>query len=189
NALAEFLTVAAKLIWIKSRALLPKPPAPEVDGGEDAGEALVRQLQEYRRFKAVAQQLRQRAENRLRAYVRVAPPPRVEPNLDLGGITLDDLLRTVEATLFAPEADMPVDSIVSPYSVTVEEKIEAIKMLSRDGAPFSFRRLIEQAGSRLEVIVTLLAVLELSRQRRIRFAQNSLFGEIIIVPLPEGCGS
>ncbi len=176
--LADFLVVAAKLLLIKSLALLPRPPtlSPEA---EDVGEELVRQLQVYKRFKEVATFLHEREVRRLRCYVRVAPPPHIEPHLDLGNVTLNDLLALVQEALDALPAQ-PVGEIVAPITVTIAEQIERIErqLAVREEVPF--REFLSEATTRVEIIVTLLAVLELIKQNRARVRQEELFGEIVI---------
>ncbi len=95
DELIDFLSVGARLVLIKSRALLPRTPAlPGADEEEeDPGEALVRQLRAYKRFKEVARWLERRSTAGWRTYLRVAPPPRIEGELDLTGVSVDTLLR------------------------------------------------------------------------------------------------
>lgn len=180
ETLADFVVVAAKLLLIKSRALLPTPPMLVVEGEEDVGDDLVRQLREYKKFKQLAHQLRQREENGLRAYLRVASPPRLEPKLDLSGVTLDDLLAAVREALAVEPLAPPVDGVVSPVTVTIGDKIDVIeKLIARRGS-FSFQRLLRKASTRLEIIVTFLALLELIKGQRVQVQQERLFGDIMV---------
>ncbi len=180
--LAEFLVVAAKLLLIKSRALLPTPPTVEGEEEEDLGEALVRQLQEYRRFKGLAQQLREREVEGLRAYLRVAPLPQLKRKLDLTDVSLDDLLAAVQAALSQQPLPGPVDDIVAPLVISVSDKIQALETVLAERGSFSFQRLLRQARSRAEIIVTFLALLELIKAGRAQVRQEQLFGEILISP-------
>ena len=180
ETLADFIVVAAKLLLIKSRALLPVPPSLLGEREEDVGDDLVRQLREYKKFKQLARQLRQREESGLRAYLRVASPPRLEPKLDLSGVTLDDLLAAVREALAVKPLAPPVDGVVSPVIVTIADKIEVIeKWVARKGS-FSFQRLLRKASSRLEIIVTFLALLELIKGQHVQVQQDRLFGEIMV---------
>lgn len=186
--LADFLVIAAQLIWIKSRALLPKPPAPPEEEEEDPGEQLARQLREYKRFKEVARQLGEREQKGLRSYVRVASIPKSQGSIDLGGITLADLVAAVRQALAVAPPAPPVDHVVRPFTVTVAQRARHILERARAGQPFTFRSLLNEAASRVEIVVTLLAVLELLKRQAIRVYQEELFGEIIIEaagPLPE----
>jgi segregation and condensation protein A len=141
--LADFLVVAAKLLLIKSQALLPQPPVltPEE---EDVGEELVRQLQAYKRFKEVAALLHEREKQGLRGYVRIAPLPRPEPQPDLGNVALTDLLAYVQEALDALPAPA-VGEVVTPITVTVEEQIARIEtQLTRQGQ-VRFREFLSEA--------------------------------------------
>ena len=186
--LVEFLVVAAKLLLIKSRALLPVPPTEEGEEEEDLGEELAEQLREYKRFKELAQQLGEMEAEGLRAYLRVAALPRLERELDLTGISLDDLLAAVQEALSLQPESSPVAQVVTPLVVTVAEKIERISTLLREQSSFSFHRMLQRARSRAEIIVTFLALLELIKAGRARVEQKQLFGEILVLAPEEGHG-
>jgi len=184
--LAEFLVVAAKLLYIKSVALLPRPePAEGEEEEEDVGQDLVRQLQEYRRYRVAAQALDARLKAGLRAYVRIAPPPAVEPSsLRLEGVSLEDLLRAArEALAVAPPAP-EVSEVVAPLVVTVEEQMALIRHRLQESSRVAFSSLLRQAPSREAVIVTLLAILEMARRFEVALHQDEPFGEIWIEALP-----
>jgi segregation and condensation protein A len=176
--LAEFLVVAAKLLLVKSLALLPRPPTltPEA---EDVGDELVRQLQAYKRFKEIASLLHEREKMGLHSYVRIAPMPRLEPQLDLGNVTLDDILSAVQEALDVVPAP-PVGKVVTPVTVTIDQQITRIEKQLTQRHQVHFREFLSEATTRVEVIVTLLAVLELIKQKRARVRQEELFGEILI---------
>jgi segregation and condensation protein A len=176
--MAEFLVVAAKLLLIKSRALLPRPPALSSEE-EEVGEDLVRQLQAYKRFKEIAKLLHERERQGLHSYVRVAPRPRLEPQLDTGNVSLNDLLIYVQEALDALPAP-PVGEVVTPIAVTIGEQITRIEKQLAHRRQVRFREFLSKATSRIEIIVTLWAVLELVKQKRARVRQEELFGEILI---------
>ena len=176
--LAAFLTVAAKLLLIKSLALLPRPPtlSPET---KDVGDELVRQLQAYKRFKQVASLLHEREKKGLHGYVRTAPLPHLEPQLDLGNVTVDDLLTAVQEALDV----IPVPSageVVAPVTVTVAEQISYIENQLAHRRQIRFYDVLSKATTRVEIIVTLLALLELVKQDRVQVRQEHMFGEIVI---------
>lgn len=99
DEISAFLVIAAKLVQIKSEALLPRPVVRE-PGEEDVGKSLANQLRLYKRFKEVANWLDARVAQHLHSYLRLAPPPRVEGKLDLSGLTLDDLLAAAREIYF-----------------------------------------------------------------------------------------
>jgi len=176
--LADFLVVAAKLLLIKSQSLLPHPPAlaPEA---EDVGNELVHQLQVYKQFKEIAALLHEREKQGLRGYVRIAPLPHLEPQLDPGDVTLRDLLAAVQEALDALPAP-PVGEAIAPITVTVAEQIACIKDQLTRQCQIRFHEILSQSTTRIEVIVTLLALLELIKQDQVRVRQERLFGEIAI---------
>lgn len=177
--LADFLVVAAKLLLIKSRVLLPQPPAPPA-AEEDLGDDLVRQLVEYKRFKEAARWLQQQDEQGLRSYVRLAAMPDLERSADLGEVSLDDLLAAVREVLAVKPAMPPVDQAVAPMSITIGEQMDHIERRLADGRVLRFQDLFEGAAHRLEVIVTLLALLEMIKQLRVQVRQERMFGEILV---------
>ncbi len=184
GVMADFLAVAARLLWIKSRLLLPAPPrlGPASSAEADVGDALVEQLRAYRRYKVAAQWLRERHAAGLRAYVRLAPPPCPRhPALSLEGVTVDDLAATARRLLhgeeFTPRAMWPRPR------VTVAQQLKRIRQKLMGAARVAYHRLLSTRPTRLEAAVTLLAVLELIKRRLIRAHQRELFGEIVIEPL------
>jgi segregation and condensation protein A len=178
--LADFLVVAAKLVLIKSVALLPRPskPAPE-DEVQDMGQDLVRQLQIYKRFKEIAGMLHDREARGLRSYIRLALPPRRAPQPDLTDVTLQELLTLAQEALEMTSGP-PVGQVVSAITVTIEEQIDHIERQLSRRHQIVFRALLSQAATRIEVIVTLWAVLELIKQDRVCVRQDHLFGHIVI---------
>ncbi len=176
--LTSFLVVAAKLLLLKSLALLPRPPALSPEA-EDVGDELVRQLQAYKRFKEIASVLHKREKEGLYSYVRVAPLPRIEPQLDMGKVTLDDLLIIVQQALDAVPAS-PAGEVVAPVTVTITEQITYIADQLAHRPQVRFHDILSQVTTRVEVIVTLLALLELIKQDRVQVRQEQMFGEIII---------
>lgn len=187
GVIADFLVVAARLLLIKSRLLLPKPPILEDEEEGDPGEALVRRLREYKRFKQAAQHLRSLEQANLHSFLRVAPPPVLETRLDLAGVSLHDLLAALSQALQATPELASADPLVSPRKVTVHEKIELITRLVRESRAITFAEVLTGAGSRVEVVVSLWAVLEMIKRGRLQARQSELFGEIMLsVPVPSG---
>jgi segregation and condensation protein A len=179
DEISAFLVIAAKLLQIKSEALLPRPPV-RAPGEEDLARSLVDQLKLYKRFKEIGSWLNERQQANLRTYLRVAPPPKVEPRLDLSNLTLDKLVAAAQEA-FAKERDkQPLGVIIAAPRITIREKIDFITKTIREAGSSSFRGLLNQGASRLEVVVTFLAMLELVKRYRIEARQASLFSDIEI---------
>ena len=177
--ISAFLVIAARLLQIKSEALLPRPPARE-PGEEDPGEMLAEQLRLYKRFKEVANWLLEREHKNLRTYLRLAPPPKIEGKLDLSDVTLADLLEAAEAILARERDKQALGTVISAPKITIREKIEAIARKLSQSSNASFSELLGPAPSRLEIVVTFLALLELVKRYRVAARQQALFGDIEI---------
>jgi len=177
DEVSAFLVIAAKLLQIKSEALLPRPPERE-PGEEDPGEALARQLIAYKRYREIAGILFQREEAGLRTYLRLAPPPKVEGNVDLSGLTIDDLAIAAQDILNQLNLRSSLKNVVSPSRVTIREKISLITSILRQHKRTSFRSLLNHKNTRLEIVVTFLAMLELIKRHLVRVSQEGLFGDI-----------
>ena len=182
EGLIDFISIGARLLLIKSRALLPRPPV--LPGGEeeeeDPTEALLRQLRDYKRFKTAAQWLDSRQRHGLRTYLRVAPPPRLEGRLDLSGVDGEVLLAALRAVLARTQTMEQSLSVARPRTITIEEQLHHLRGRLGRGRPFLFNDVLVNPHDRTEVAVTLLALLELIKRREASAAQSRLFGPIEI---------
>lgn len=174
---SAFLVIAAKLLQIKSEALLPRPPVRE-EGEEDLGEALARQLMEYRRYKRIADFLAIQEEQGTHTHLRLAPPLKIEGVVDLSEIGLEDLMAAAQDVLHKADHRSSLDSVVTPSPVTIRQKIGQIARLLRQKGRATFGTFLNGARSRLDIVVTFLAVLELIKQRIVQVSQDKTFGEI-----------
>lgn len=184
----EFLVMAATLMLIKSRELLPRDQRPEAAAGEEDEDdprwELIRKLVEYKKFKDAAAQLHARELDQEARFARQAPtlalpapPPRTE-------VSLFDLIGAISVILGRFQQRSETREIFEDRW-TVSEKIEAVRQLLLTRSRFRFSELFASATSRTEVVVTFLALLELIRLRRAIAAQASPFGEIEIEAAPE----
>lgn len=177
DEISAFLVIAAKLVQIKSEALLPRPPERE-PGEEDPGESLVEQLKLYKRYKEIASWLEERQSNNLRTFLRVAPPHKVEPKLDLSNLTLEKLLTAAESAFAKSRQKEPLGTIITPPRVTIREKIDLITKTLKNIQRMTFSGLITEKATRVEIVVTFLALLELVKRYRVTAKQEVLFGDI-----------
>ncbi|HVN54203.1 MAG TPA: segregation/condensation protein A [Anaerolineaceae bacterium] len=185
---SAFLVIAAKLLQIKSEALLPRPPV-RVPGEEDPGEALAQQLIAYKRFKKVAEWLLKRETSSLRTYLHLATPPKIEAKLDLTGITLSDLVLAAQSILMK-DVDHPyLSDVVSIPIVTIRDRIRKIIDLVKTEKSLNFHRILGSDPSRVEVVVTFLALLELVKRHVLNAHQETLFSDIEFIPDQEWDGS
>src|SRR5271165_5460272 len=158
----EFVVMAANLIYIKSRSLLPvhqQPPEEEAEEGDPRWD-LIRQLIEYKKFKDAAFELQRWELQQEGLIVRVPGKPEFE---DPGALLKSEVLREIFEENF-----------------TVADKIDYIVRTLPGGQSISFYDLFASAASRAEIAVTFLALLELIRMKQVRVLQSEIFGEIEI---------
>ena len=186
--LIDFLVVGARLAQIKSRALLPQTPGLLLDDEEeeDPAETLVRQLRQYKRFKQVAAWLMAREEAEYRTYLRLAPPPKLERQLDLSGVTMAGLLSAVQEALARAEQIEESVAIVKPRRLTIEQQIGRLRQRLQQHPSFLFTDVLSPKRDQTEVAITLLAVLELIKQQEVTAHQLELFGPIELRSLNRG---
>lgn len=182
---SAFLVIAARLVQIKSAALLPRPsldlagPQPE-----DDAEALARQLILYKRFKELGQYLDQQDVAGLHTYLRIAPPPKTNlpMHLDLTGVSLEDLLQAARDVFHSQRQLAPLSQVVSMPRVTIREKITKLIETLRNVGQATFRSILSPNSTRVDIVVTFLAMLELVKRRMVEARQTTLFGDIEIQP-------
>lgn len=187
DELTDFLVVAAKLILIKSQVLLPRPP-PGIfeEEEEDIGDELARQLLAYKQFKEVAAKLRTVEERGWRNYIRLTPPHlKIEPRLIPGEVSLADLLEAARQAMAVKPPEPDVNKMVSPEIVTIGQQMAHIRQEMKNGRRISLQTLLAKSRSRIEIIVTLLAVLELIKRHVVQVDQSQPFSDIIIYRNPD----
>lgn len=188
NIAGEFLVMAATLMQIKSKMLLPaqegEPPQEEDDPRKD----LVRQLLEYERFKEIAQELKKREIQQQDIFKRpkslekgqvLAAPDAQAKEPVFFEASIFDLISAFSRAMADTPRDIFYNVIKDEYSV--EQKVHSIlhDLLLRSS--LSLSELFSQAASKIEIVVTFLAVLELTRMKEIVAVQQEAFGEIQIV--------
>lgn len=176
---SAFLVIAAKLLQIKSEALLPTPPKRE-EGEEDLGEALARQLRAYKRYKQIAAMLENRQNSGLRSYLRLASPPKIPEKVEFGDFTLSDLASMAEKTFSQSDDRQDLGTVVAAPKVTVREMVDRIIQALKEHTQTTFNRILGSGRSRLEVVVTFIAMLELIKRQFVRAKQERLFSDIIL---------
>jgi segregation and condensation protein A len=177
----EFLVMAANLVYIKSRSLLPvdqQPPDEETDEDDPRWE-LIRQLIEYKKFKEVAADLQLRELEQQQRFVRAASVPAelaLAP-IRLGEVGIFQLINAFQNVIKRLEARHDLQEIFEEQ-FTVSDKIEVILRRIGNGGKLLFSDLFAAVTSRIEVVVTFLALLELIRLKQVRAIQPEPLGEI-----------
>ncbi|MCR5469053.1 MAG: segregation/condensation protein A [Lachnospiraceae bacterium] len=190
NVMSEFLVMAATLIDIKSRMLLPKQETVEEE--EDPRDELVRQLLEYKMYKMMSYELRERQELAEKTYYKLPTIPdevaSYEEPVDmeelLGDLTMEKLNNIFNMVLLRQEnkidrtrasfGDIPQEEI------SLDDKLVYLEDFAKVHKKFGFRSLLEKQGSKMEIIVCFLAVLEMMKAGKITISQNNLFDEIMV---------
>lgn len=172
----DFLVLAATLIYIKSKLLLPPSPktAGEEDLTEDPRAELVERLLEYQKYKAAAQLLHTRGELEAASYARGRlDTDRHNPEV---AATVLDLLRVFQDMLKRQQSQLKME--IERDEMTMTEKLAQISQLLDERTEINVRELFARSRSKRELILTFLAFLELVKGLRISLVQSELFGEI-----------
>lgn len=190
DGMSEFLVMAATLLEIKSKLLLPLPVKEEEE--TDPREELVSKLLEYKKFKNITNELKIRQEQASFFLYKEAKEDfqnfyeEDEPSIDefLQGITLKDIFHAFEEVMRRKEAK--IDRVRSSFNAverdlyTIGEKIEYIKDLLILHPKVKFNEIFRDNSKKMEIVVTFLALLELIKQKQVIAVQETAFDEILI---------
>jgi len=186
---SEFLVMAATLLAIKSKMLLPKPPVIDIDieyeeEPEDSLEELVQKLIEYRKYKTIAEQLREKELEQSLVYTKEPhdlSPYVVEVKTNpVEGLDSFDLLLAFQKAL-RRAADRNAVAKIRRDEVSVKDRMRDVLQLLRErGGKLLFSKLFQESAPREELIASFLALLELMKMKKIACYQHGLFEDIVI---------
>lgn len=181
----EFIVMAANLLYIKSRMLLPRDlQMAEEDAEEDDPRwELIRQLIEYKKFKEAAGMLRNREAMQDHLFPRFPVVPELGPadNLLVEEVGIFDLINAFQKILKRLDKNKPEDlREIFEENFTVGDKIDYLLKVTSHGVAVRFEECFAESSSRAEIVVTFLAMLELIRLKQIRVRQENSFAEIWI---------
>lgn len=191
DIMSEFLVMAATLLRIKSKMLLPVEKEPEEEP-EDPRQELVERLLEYKMYKYAAGELKDMQMSAARAMFKPTTMPKglkyEEPPVDLDALVGDMDLDKLHAIfkMVMKRANDKVDPIRSKYGkieqeeINLADKMSEIEGIARKKKKFSFRQLLEKQKTKMNAIVTFLAILELMKNGKIQIVQENLFDDIQI---------
>ena len=177
DEVSAFMVIASKLVQIKSEALLPRPPQRDIEE-ENLGDELARQLLAYKRYKDIADLLAERTSEGLQSYSRLAPPPLAKDKADFGEFTLNDLVQVARHALGQAQEYQNLDTVVTRPKITIREKLFEISSVLKTKRKITFSQILGQNYSRVEVVVSFLATLELIKRSYIKVHQNAPFDDI-----------
>ena len=180
SEISEFMIIAAKLIQIKSEALLPRPVIRE-DYEEDLGESLARQLIIYREIKNISKWLRERDENQLHTYLHVAKSYHANVTVDYADLDLNDLVNAIN-TIYASDAEVSaLGTVISIPKLTLKRKIQSIIADLAIIKTTSFFALIGNEKTKINLLIVFLALLELIKQDYVITEQDEVFGDFTVI--------
>ena len=177
---SEFLTVAATLLYLKSRRLLPRPPKDETEE-EDPEQVLIRQLREYKAFKQAGEELRALYESAKGAFTRLPEEITLGPQeVNLSGATLDQLYEAFFTLLHTEREEAPINPLhrVRQDEYTVRSQIVMIREKLREKSEIGFMELFSGQASKVEMIATFMALLEMIAHGEIELHQSKPFTPI-----------
>lgn len=179
----EYIYEAALLIHLKSKMLLPRPPRAAGEPEEDPRQDLVERLLEYRRLKEAAQSLAELDRLRLGIWTRQPQPlpagPEDEREMDLGEVSLFDLLGALKQALVRYEREHPPPLLLTGEAYSVRGQFDRLLGELDAGHPFDLMADLKGLSCRAEAIAAFLAVLELARLNLVRIHQTAS-GEILL---------
>ena len=178
--LADFVAIGARLLLLKSRALIPKDEQ-YTDIDDQDSEDLLSALQEYKRFKNAVEFLRDR-DTIFQSYRREVPPPEFVLPTGLDTVTTNSLVEMLREVMDRlPENEPTNDDIVE--RIRLRDRLRGLVDLLELNGRTSFRSMIDNATSRMSVVVDFLAVLELIKAQYLEASQSEDFGDIDLIKI------
>ena len=174
--LADFLVVAARLIYLKSHSLLQYAYPEE----EDNGPGLADQLKLYKQYVEASKTVNDLWEANKIAYGRIEPPIKSKEFVLPINAATNNLYNSMIFLLNRLKPLEPLPNVSIDHSISIKQKIDSIRNLLKSGKEFSFKNLLSSAQNRTEVIVSFLAILELVKQQSIHFKQVNAFEDLIV---------
>ena len=182
---SEFLTMAATLLEIKSRALLPRPPQPEDEEGETPEQALIRRLEEYKLYKESAGRMKEFEQAAMKVFSKLPEEYPLPPQpVELTGLSLEGLVRAMERILARQaQVDEPgrVFRAITHDRFTIEQCVFNLTARLRKG-PVLFTDMLSPEVTRDEIVTYFMAMLELLKLGRLRARQERAYDDILILP-------
>ena len=182
---SEFLTMAATLLEIKSRALLPRPPKDEDEDGESPEQALIRRLEEYKLYKESAGRMKEFEKTAMQVFSKLPEEYPLPPQpVELTGLSLDGLVRALERIIArqTQQADPGrVFRSITRDKFTIEQCVFNLTTRLRKG-PVLFTDMLSQQVTRDEIVSYFMAMLELLKLGKLHAQQENAFDDILILP-------
>ncbi len=174
--LADFLVVAARLIYLKSHSLLQYAYPEE----EDNGPGLADQLKLYKQYVEASKIVNSLWEANKIAYGRIEPPVKNKDFVLPANAGINNLYNSMTFLLGRLKPMDPLPKVTVDHSISIKQKIDSIRNLLNSGKELSFKNLLSSAQNKTEVIVSFLAILELVKSQSVRFRQVDAFADLLV---------
>jgi segregation and condensation protein A len=189
----EYLNMAATLIRLKARELLPDSEPEDLGGDADgiySREQLIAMMLEYKKYKEAAGALRGFEARTFGAYARgqaedpenLVAPESGGNDVTLGNVSIFDLITAFKSIVERAAVDDDANHVVEVDSCRIDDRIEhVLTVLSDAGREMRFQDLFVDDKRKIALVVTFMALLELVKMRQVRFRQEAVFGEIFVI--------
>jgi segregation and condensation protein A len=181
DEMSAFLVIAAKLIQIKSEALLPQQSAAAEDE-EDIGDELARQLIAYKRYKEIADLLAERKGIGYQSFIRLSPTYiEHDQSVDLEGFGINELYQLASSIFMKDMERQSISTVVERPKISIQDKIKQISDKFKESDELTFLDMLGDEPSRFDVVISFLALLELIKGQFIKVVQEGIFNQIVII--------
>jgi len=174
--LADFLVIATKLVYIKSKNILPYLYPPE----EDDGPGLADQLKLYKQYIEASKKINIFWQANKISYGRIEPPVKVEGFILPHNAQATDLHASMTKLVKRLQPLRPLARMNMDKSISIKQKIENIRNLLINLKKFNFNEVVKDAGNKTDVIISFLALLELVKDKTVYIKQQGAFGEMTV---------
>lgn len=184
---SEYLIMASELMEIKSSMLLPSTQVEEDTYEEDPREQLIKRLIEYKKYKEITSEFRTLEEERKKEYTKNSSDLsefKVEEEVDLGDINIDDLINAFNKLLERKELEKPLNTKITKREYSVKKRSQEIKSILKQKKNVDFEELFEEVN-REYIVVTFLSILDLAKKQDLLIKQDDNFSKIYL-SLKEG---
>ena len=182
---SEFLTMAATLLEIKSRALLPRPPKEEDEDGESPEQALIRRLEEYKLYKESAGRMKEFEQAAMMVFSKLPEEYPLPPQpVELTGLSLGGLVRALERIIARQTQESDPGRVfrsITRDKFTIEQCVFNLTSRLKKG-PVLFSDMLSGDVTRDEIVSYFMAMLELLKLGRLHARQENAFDDILILP-------
>ena len=162
--------------------LLPKPVVEEDEYEEDPREKLIERLIEYKKYKEMTNEFRNLEEERKKAYSKSVSDLaefKVEEELDLGDLNIDDLIKAFNNLLVRKELDKPLNTKITKREYSVKKRSQEIKNILKEKKQVEFEELFEELTKEY-IVVTFLSILDLAKKQNLQIKQDDNFSKIYL---------